>query len=272
MKIINYIRSFFLCLIFISTLSAQTPINDKEFQKDIEFLIKDATTGFENSKGQYIDNTVLGRRYSAAYKIFGTGKAGVTYNEERYDKYSNKTEPQTYYFSQNFDTAQPDGVFVKANAERIFDELALTLGLKKQVEKRKKADRERIRSVEYLNKNGDRILYLYEFIPDNSITLQVNSNLKPSDLPNYLGCLILYNMQSEKIVGASALYVYGKEIESEPRLYSNVVSKIRQSYALNYSKFTYYPKAKARDIEARLDPLNVNYSIGNINPEGYAIP
>lgn len=270
MKSINCIQILFLSFIFANNIVAQTPIDEATFKKDIAFLIDDAATGFQKSKGKLINND-YSYNYVNNYNIFGEGKGGLFYDKERYNKFDGTTQSETYYLFQKFDADKPDGAFVKANVERIFDELALTLGLKKKVEKYKKKDRDRIHSVEYLDKKGHSVLSFRDYYTDKSITLYIYSKLRPADLPNYLGCLVLYNMQSEKIVGAAVMYVYGKEIGSEAQLYSNVVSKIRQSYTLNYSKFAYYPNAKARDIEARLDPLKVTYSIENINPEGYTI-
>ncbi len=269
-------RLFKICkvlffLLFAVTLTAQEEINEASFRRNIDFLMKDAATGFRVSRGEYKSRDFMGTRYDCLYRLFEMGKSEIVYNPEQYYKHTRETMPEVYYFAQGFETDKTEGAVLAMNGERVFDEIAAAQGLKKVAKKYKKKDRDNFRNIEYLDKNGRRVLYFYSSIKNRLAMIEVHSDLRPADLPKYVGCLVLYNVQGQSLVHAIALYVYGEGFESAEKLYSNALSKMTGSGVSNYSRYEFFPGGRVREVEAKLDQLGITYSSERIDPEGYGI-
>ncbi|MGQ2982516.1 hypothetical protein [Flavobacterium sp.] len=258
-------------LFFGMTLCAQEEINEASFRRNIDFLMKDAATGFQVSRGEYKSRDFMGTRYDCLYRLFEMGVSEIVYNPEQYYKHARETMPEVYYFAQGFETDKPEGAILAINGERTFDEIAAAQGLKKVAKKYKKKDRDNYRNIEYLDKNGRRVLYFYSSIKNRIAMIEVHSDLRPADLPKYVGCLVLYNVQGQSLVSAIALYVYGDGFESEAKLYSNALSKMTGSGASYYKQYEFFPGGRVRDVEAKLDQLGITYTSERINPDGYGI-
>lgn len=266
----NYATLFFLLLATI--LTAQEEVNEASFRTNVDFLVRDAAAGFQVSRGDYIDRSFMGMRYDCLYRLFESGKSQITYSPEQYYKHTRVTMPEVYYFHQGFEYSKPEGVVIAENGERIFDEIATAKGWKKVVEKRKKKDRDKVRGIEYLDKEGRRALYFYNSMVNKFASIEVHSDLRPADLPKYVGCLVLYQFQGQSPVSAIALYVYGDGFENDSKLYHNALSKMSERGRSYYKQYEYFPGARVRDVEAKLDQLGITYTSERINPEGYGIP
>ena len=265
------LKAILFCLFVANVLSAQT-LTPEKFRTKIDFLLKDASTGFQTTLGDFKDSSFMGRNYQCNTAIANFKTCDIFYKKETYYKYAGETEPEMFYFTENFQATEENGKVVKANVELVFDDIATSMGLVKNVIKHKKKVREKLKEVEYLDKRTKRrVLFFQDYFVNGTIFVQIHSDLRPTDLPKYNGCLILYNIQSQRLVSAIALYVYGDGFESEAKLYNNALSKMTGSGASYYGSYEYIPSATARTVEAKLDALGITYSSESINPEGYGL-
>ncbi len=260
-----------LCLFFANKLTAQN-LTAEKFQTKVDFLVKDAETGFQATISDFKETNFMGREYNCNTAIANFKSCNIYYKKETYHKYSGDTEPENFHFTENFNASVADTKIVKANVEAVFDQIATAKGLIKNVIRHKKKIREKLTEVEYLDsKTKRRVLFFQDHFENGTVFIEIHSDLKPSDLPKYIGCLILYNLQNNNIASALALYVYGDGFESESKLYQNALSKMTGSGASYYGSYEYLPSATVRTVEAKLDGLGVTYYSEAINPEGYGL-
>ncbi len=260
-----------LCLFLANKLTAQN-LTAEKFRTKIDLLVKDAETGFQTTIGDFKESNFMGREYNCNAAIANFKSANIYYKKETYLKYSGVTEPERFHFTENFDSSVADIKIVKENVEAVFDQIAASKGLVKNVIRHKKKIREQLTEVEYLDgKTFRRVLFFQNHTANGTVFIEIHSDLKPSDLPKYIGCIILYSIQNRNIVSALALYVYGDGFESESKLYQNALSKMTGSSASYYGSYEYLPSATVRTVEAKLDALGVTYYSEAINPEGYGL-
>ena len=260
-----------VCLIATNTLVAQE-LTAEDFRTRIDRILEDAATGFQTGLGNFKSNSFMGRCYECNTAIANFKNCEIYFKKETYYKYSGEIDPDMFFLAENFNANEKGAQIARENIEMIFDDIATARSLIKKVMKTKKQDRDKWREVEYIDsKTRRRILYFRTFATGN-VFIHIYSDLKPTDLPKYNGCLILYNVQSNRLVSAIALYVYGEGYESDGKLYSNALSKMNETSRSYYGQYEYLPGARVRDVEAKLDALGVTYTSESINPEGYGLP
>jgi len=264
-------KAILFCLLVANILSAQT-LTPEKFRTKIDFLVKDASTGFQTTLGDYKNSSFMGRNYQCNTAIANFKTCDIFYKKETYYKYAGETEPEMFYFTENFQATEENGKVVKANVESVFDDIAASKGLVKKVIKHKKKVREKLTEVEYLDsKTKRRVLFFQDYFVNGTIFVQIHSDLRPTDLLKYNGCLILYNVQSNRLVSAIALYVYGEGFESDAKLYNKALSKYTATTQSYYKQYEYLPSARERDVEAKLDALGITYTLESIDTEGYLL-
>lgn len=264
--------SLALIFLFLTNNTWAQTLTPEKFREKIGFFVKDATTGFQSTIGEYIEITRIGRRYTCNNAVANSKEASIYYSPENYRKYAGETDPETFRFVEDFKTDTEDGKIVKENVELVFDQLAESMDLYKDPYKYKKKIRHLWREVAYRDRKTLQIvLFFLENVEASSISLSIYSDLRPTDLPKYNGCMVLYNIQSGNIVSAIALYVYGDGFESESKMYSNSLAKMSATSASYYGSYDYMPGASERKVEAKLDALGITYATESIDNEGYKL-
>lgn len=265
----------FLKLILILTSSSffgqQT--NEELFKKDLDFLINDAQTGFSQTIGN-LEQTKYGTKY---YKVTKTlfelpsEKAGIGYMEESYSKSLKKNYPEIFYYYQSFSSKTSKGLFVFENVERIFDDIASSKKWKKKKIKQENTSDGRM-EYEYLNKNKKTELRFVLNLTEKTSYIDIRSDLRPQNTgPNYLGCLVLYNVQLNQYVSASTYYVYGESLASSADLYSKIISGQSETFQRLYSKYEWMPNTNAQQVDQKMKSLNIKEDSHKIDTNGYSI-
>jgi hypothetical protein len=253
-------RLILLMLLISSVFYAQDNF-EKTFKNDLNTIIEDAGKGFANSRGYLKTSSIYTGNYYIANKSFFNIKSdvSVSYSESKYYPSSGNTTPQQYYFYQGFDSKNPEGVFVFENAERIFDDLATNKNLKKKEEKQERKEKGKKRRIFY-SENYRRILELYLDLENKSAAIFVHSDLKPNDLPNYLGCLVLYNIQMNSIASINTYYVYGSQLDSPDILYRKIANQQDATWQRLFSKYEWMPNASDQQVDIKMKSLGVRPS------------
>jgi len=253
----------------VPLLSTGQEINEQRFRADVNSIYGDGRVAFTETIGAYKNTNYNHRYYDTEKSIFGLGTASVVYHPFEYFVTIRETEPEDFWFTQDFNTDTPEGTFVLNNAERIFDELAATMKLKKKQEKIKGRDKKvNLRLIEYRNQSKNLVFQLKFSAEEKIAQIFIHSDSKPADAPNYLGCLILYNLDSSNYAkNATALFVYGEKVVDVAQLYRNALSKGSGSY----NSYEWIEGASRQDIHDKLKALVTTYNSERIDPEGYAI-
>lgn len=262
------IIAVFIMLLFSNVNDAQN-LDEQKFRDGVHTLFQDAATGFKAGTGEFLKRVGIEWLYDAKINPLEAKNKALSYHKEIYSKYSGKTDPAEFAFSQNFDLTAENGQFLKANAERILDEMAVVMNLSKNVLKQRKSDKDKVKRIEYLDKKSKRrMIFIKSDVDDNSFSINFYSDLKPGDLPNYHGCLLLYKTMSKKIVGATTMYIYGDGFESGEKTYANVMKFYNAAARDMYGVYQYLPNATERVVEEKLDMLGVTYDYLEIKPDG----
>ena len=241
------------------------------FKNDIIFIINDAATGFQKSKGNYISKEWITTYNYATTSIFNVPNAArIGYSPATYLKYSKENLPEEHFFYQNFNADDAQGNYAFENAERIFDELSEASKLKKKLEKKDKKVKSNSKSILYL-KNNRKVFQLYFNLDKSSVTIYIHSDVRPNDLPIYVGCLVLYNIQMNSIVSANTYYVYGKNFKSAEYIYNNIISNMDATSQRLFSKYEWKPNASSKQISDLLKGLNVQENGRNVDVDGKTI-
>ena len=264
-------RLILLTWLVANVLHAQVNL-EVLFNSDVKNIIEDATKGFPITKGDLKDRQWGKSYYVPNNTIFSiSNNANVTYSEPKYYPSSGSTDLQQYYFYQGFDSKNEQGIFVFENAERIFDEIATTLQLEKKVAKQKRKERSKNKSIFY-SKGYQQVLQLYFDLENKSVSLYIFSDLKPNDLPNYLGCLILYNIQGTILASVANYYVYGSQLDSAEILYNKIMMGQDETYRRCYSKYEWMPNISDQQLDLKMKNLKIRPSYDcKINVEGQKI-
>lgn len=268
MKIKYNTITVIMLFLFTCTLSAQNTL-EQQFKEELNNLIRDAVTGFRTATGPYKETNYNHRFYKSNTLLLNSGRAGLEYAPEEYFKYANVTDPQDFWFWQELAAATPEGAYVFDNAELTFDSLAAAAGLKKKIEKRSGKTKKDYKDIVYYARK-QKVLELHFNLPNKTVTIMVHSAQKPLDAPNYLGCLILYQLDGQYAVSAIALYVYGEKVDDEQQLYRNAISTMT-SGGSRYTSYEWYAGAKRKDVDNKLSALVGTYQQERINTEGYGI-
>ncbi len=231
------------------------------FKNDLKAIAEDATSGFPISRGGLKESSAwTGNYYSTNTTFFNINTdATICYNALKYWPSSGNTTPQQYYFYQGFDAKNAEGLFVFDNAERIFDELALAKNLKKKEEKQERKDRGKKRRI-FFSENYRKIFELYLDLETKFTAIYVHSDLKPNDLPNYLGCLVLYNIQMNRIASINTYYVYGSQLDSAELLYGKIASRQDELWRRLFSKYEWMPNASDQQVAEKMKSLGIRPS------------
>jgi hypothetical protein len=247
-------------------------INEATLRNDLNIIIKDATTGFQKSKAGFVSKDWDGKNYNSYTSIFNLDGSSIVYSPKKYMKYSDDL-PEAFYFFQRCDDTTPKGAFINQNIEMIFNELAISMKLKVVNEKQQGQYKKTIKSVLYLDKNKRKVFQIYKSSESKTTSVYIYSDLRPSNLPKYLGCLVLYNIQGEKVVSISTNYVYGESLESSENLYAVMKSKISNQYT-HYDKYEWLSNQDERKVETHLASFGilVTHNSRDITPEGYDLP
>lgn len=249
-----------LMLLAFNVFQAQENF-EQIFKNDLKVITEDAATGFPISRGDLKTTSIYTGNYYIANTSFFNIKSdvSVSYTESKYYPSSGNTTPQQYYFYQGFDSKNPEGVYVFENAERIFDELAASKNLTKKDEKQERKLRGKQRRIFY-SENYRRILELYLDLESKSAAIFVHSDLKPNDLPNYLGCLVLYNIQMNRIASINTYYVYGSQLDSAELLYGKIASRQDETWRRLFSKYEWMPNASDQQVAEKMKSLGIRPS------------
>lgn len=254
-----------------TTVETKTESTEEIFRKNLDFIKKDAATGFRDSKGGFMEKTKWTNttyHYSNSSFFNLNDDALIGYNPEEYLKFSKITIPEAYYFTQGFSTDNEKGLFVYDNAERIFDELMVLEKLKKKIVKQEKDDKNRIKEIQYLDKNKQKVLSIFFNLKDKTCSTKIYSDLRPNDLPTYNGCLVLYNIQLNSVVSANTYYVYGKNFKDAEYLYNAIRSKMDATSQRLFSKYEWKPNAGTKQIDDLLKSLNVRENASKVDVDG----
>lgn len=263
-----------LALVVITNFMFCQTINEETFRNDLNSVINDAATGFRESKGAFESKSRWTKvsYYFANKSIFNANKdAGIGYQPADYLPLTKVRIKEEYYFYQGFDYENNSGRFVYDNAERIFDEIMNQKGLKKKLVKQDKKDKETKKEIQYLDKNKQLVLSVYFNLKKKSCSINVYSDLRPDNLDNYYGCLVLYNMQMNSVVSANTYYVYGKAFKGQEHLYNAIRSKMDETSQRLFSKYEWKPNAGKQQIHELLKSLNVRENGSNVDPDGNLI-
>lgn len=267
----NITRLLVLFLVFgTHSIFAQEKV-EQVFKNDIDAIIKDAATGFQKSKGAFSDKQWIYVYNHSNLSIFNaTADAFIGYHEATYLKYSKENLPEENFFFQKINSKTSNGAFVYENAERIFDELATNLKLKKKFEKQEKRDKGKKESIVYLENKRKVFQLIFDF-EQKSVVVYIHSDLRPADVPQYLGCLVLYNIQSNSFVSANTYYVYGKTLDSPDALYGRILSDKDDSFKRLFSKYEWIPGATTYQVDQKMTALGIKEYGQKVNPEGFGI-
>jgi len=239
------------------------------FKKDLEVIFQDATTGFRESKAGY-NNKSYGSTYYFAEKSFFNlnNTAQIGYTAPDYLPASKLYIDEAFFFYQNFSNETNYGKFVYDNAERIFDEIMSLKNLKKKIIKQDKSHKEINKEVVYLDNNKAKKLFIFYNLKDKSSSIYIYSDLRPTDLPKYFGCLVLYNVQMGSIVSANTYYVYGKAFKGEAYLYNIIRSKMDETSQRIFKKYEWKPNAGTKQIDELMKSLNIRENGSKVDPDG----
>jgi hypothetical protein len=142
--------------------------------------------------------------------------------------------------------------------------------LKKKFEKQEKRDKGKKVGIAYLE-NKRKVFQLVFDIPEKSVVVYIHSDLRPADVVPYLGCLVLYNIQSNSFVSANTYYVYGKSLDSPDALYGRILSGKDESFKRLFSKYEWMPGATTYQVDQKMTSLGIKEYGQRVNPEGFGI-
>ncbi len=249
-----------------SSSTSSSAINIANLKTDLNIIIKDATTGFQESKSGFIEEKWEGKYYHSNNTIFKSDRSSILYREEKIMKHSDNM-PEAFFYLIGFSLESKEGIFISENIETIFDELAIPMKLKGFRAKVDKKDKETCRNIYYENNMKQRFLEFYIDKKYKLVQIKIFSDLRPTDLPKYQGCLIVYNFQSGKVVGVSLNYVYGESRPDSEKLYYIMKPKIENQYT-NYDKYEFTARNKGQ-VEDFLAPFgNIQILERSISPDG----
>lgn len=267
-------KFFILTLLFGVTIYSQE-INDETFKKELLRLRLDADRGFSSSKGALIEKGKYNTYYDANSSFYNNYNKDcvISYSAPWYAASTKENMAQRYFLGQSFNYNDKLGQFVYDNAERIFDETAKENSFKKKYYKLDKEEKKKRKIIQYF-KNEQVVLELYLNFDKKTSSINIFSDLKPSDAPNYLGCLVVYNIQSENLVSAIIYYVYGKNLDKPGYLHSKIVSTRDEFFKKNNQKYEWMPGASEQYVIEKLSKLGLDQrfrSSVKIDTEGYSI-
>lgn len=267
-------KFFIFTLLFGVTIYSQE-INDETFKKELLRLRLDADRGFSSSKGALIEKGKYNTYYDANSSFYNNYNKDcvISYSAPWYAASTKENMAQRYFLGQSFNYNDKLGQFVYDNAERIFDETAKENSFKKKYYKLDKEEKKKRKIIQYF-KNEQVVLELYLNFDKKTSSINIFSDLKPSDAPNYLGCLVVYNIQSENLVSAIIYYVYGKNLDKPGYLHSKIVSTRDEFFKKNNQKYEWMPGASEQYVIEKLSKLGLDQrfrSSVKIDTEGYSI-
>lgn len=262
-------KTIFLFFAFLfSTILFAQEISEEIFVKDINSVINDAATGFQTSKGEFLDEYYHFFTYKSNKGIFNE-TANVIFGEAYFSGYIHKNIASQYYFNQNFSSDKPSGVFVIKNGEKILDELGSQFKLKKSKVKQDKFDKDNFLEYEY--KKGKQKFYGIKYdLKTKSVSINIYSDLRPNDnkKSNYKGCLVLYNIQNNSFVHANTYFIYDDKMPNVDALFGILFNKISPSFQFAYKKYEWMPNASDEQVYLKLKSLNIEQHRQNINSNG----
>ena len=243
--------------------------NEQIFKNDLNTITEDAEKGFQKSR-----DDCSGKSCNSSLNFLGVkNTAFILHSEAQYWKYSNKTDPEEFFFIQKFDSLTNQGKFVYENSERIFDEYASKNNLSKKVEKEDKWAKKsnvKYRSIIY-SKKRRKVFQLFFTLGYETVSIYIHSDLRPNDLPNYLGCLVLYNIQSSILASANTYYVYGNSLASADILYAKIISDKDETFKRLFVKYEWMPNASRQQVNQKMKSLGIQEYSQIINPDGFTI-
>jgi hypothetical protein len=260
----------FLTLFYCSVFYSQQA-NDANFKPEIERIITEAATGFQKSKGELVSSYYHSFTYDCTISMYGS-KANIIYGEPYFSGYTHENVASYYFFSQTFSAENSTNGFINQNGERLLDEMADKLDLKKKKVKQDKNHREKDLEYEYFK--GKQKLFAIDFnLVNKSVSIKVYSDLKPQDLKksNYKGCLVLYNMQNNAFVQANTYCVFDENEPNKDVLFGVLLNKITPDFRVFYKKYEWMPFASDEQIYLKLKELNIEQRRQNINATGETI-
>jgi hypothetical protein len=252
----------------IATNTATTPknnpvidlvINDETFKKELLRLRLDADRGFTSSKGALIEKGKYNTYYDAQSSFYNNYNKDciISYSAPWYAASTKENVAQRYFLGQSFDYSDKLGQFVYDNAERLLDEIAKENSFKKKFYKLDKEEKKKYKLIQYF-KNEQVVLELSLTFDKKTSSINIFSDLKPGDQPNYLGSLVVYNIQSENLVSAIIYYVYGKSLDNPGYLHSKIVSTRDEFFKKNNQKYEWMPSASEQYVIEKLSKLGLD--------------
>jgi hypothetical protein len=260
-------KAIVIIALLLSNFMFAQSTTEEAFKNSLQFIMKDAATGFKESKGEFSSKS-FGTTYNFSKTSFFSKNASIGYTRANYLPASKVTIPEAYFFYQGFVDGDENDKFVYNNAERIFDEIMVMKKLKKKILKQDKYHKDKDLEIDYVDKNK-RIILAIKFDIQSKITrLYIYSDLRPGNLPKYFGCLIMYNVQSNTIASANTYYVYGSEFKGAEYLYNAIRSKMDATSQRLFSKYEWKPNAGKKQIFELLQSLNLRENGSSVDPDG----
>lgn len=113
-------------------IAAPEPV-EHLFKNNIDTIIKDAANGFRIGRGAFNTQIAFDYYHFTNQSILNSNAdAQMMYHEDYYLKYVKEDVSEENYFYQRCYSNTSNGIFVYENAERIFDDLAAQMNLKKK--------------------------------------------------------------------------------------------------------------------------------------------
>ncbi len=243
----------------------------EKLKVDLKTVMADAGNGFKSMQGEMNNDTkYYGKYYDCNFKLLNTGSADIYYTEEIYYKTTKVTVPEELSFVQYFTDTSAVGKFITENLENTLDGYASDYKLKKKITfegKDKKRKELGYKITTYSTSDKQRIYEITEYMDRGNRSVKVFSNSKNQKEANYLGALILYNLESASFSKSAIVYsVYGNTLENAESLY-NKVRAVLQNPAI-YSKYEWLPNQKDKQITLHLEPLHLHLEYYNVNSDG----
>ena len=243
----------------------------EQLKSDIKTVMADASNGFSVMQGEMSsDDKYSGKYYECSFQLCGTARAKIRYVEEDYYKFTQVTIPREFSFLQIFYDTTTIGKFVTKNIESIFNEFAKEYKLKKKVTfegKDKKRKELGNKKTTYSTPDGQSVYRILEDMDRKFCEVSVFSTRKNMKQSNYLGTLILYNLESQSFSkSAIVCKVYGDSLNDVEALYVKVRAGLQ--YADLYTKYEWLPNRTNKEVILHLDPLNLHLDYRDVNANG----
>lgn len=261
----------FLLILFITHNATCQEITVEKLKTDLKTVMSDASNGFKSMQGEMTNDTkYYGKYYDCNFKLLNAGSAEIYCTEENYYKITKVTIPEELSFVQYFMDTSSVGKFIAENLENILDGFAADYKLKKKNTfegKDKKRNEMGYKIITYSTSDKQRVYEITEYMDRGNRSVKVFSNHRNQQEPNYLGALILYNVESASFSKSALVYsVYGQTLESSEKLFNKIRAGLQNPGI--YTKYEWLPNQKDKQITLHLEPQKLHIDYFNVNEDG----